>query len=303
MKAGNEKMGFIKEFEYLLKDNSGKDIEWFLKTTGVASFAISIATILILFTQNTTNFYITMVALAAFFTPFPLHYMLHHYLSELKKRKREQLIPDILLQASAFPKGTSFGKIIDYFSNARFGLLGKEFEKAQLEIGKGASVQQALDNISKRCRSDIVGRAMRLLKQGYVSGADMSTTFRETADDLLETNAILRERNAALVIEKYTLLFAGGFIVPAILGLLVGMVGSMDFAALELLEFGASAAEKGALLESTILANQIYIVEYSLLAAFFVALLEGNPKKVLVYAAFLLPISLISFNAAQFFLL
>ena len=80
------------------------------------------------------------------------------------------------------------------------------------------------------------------------------------------------------------------------------MVSSMDFAAFELLEFGATAVERAALLGSTVLANQIYIMEYSLLAAFFVAGLEGKPKKALLYACLLLPLSLASFSAAKAFL-
>ena len=289
----------MEEFERLLQSNCGKGIEWFFKSSAVAGFMASLAGIGVLFLAGSDNLYITVVAVGCFTAPFLTHYFLQHYIFESRKRKKEQLVPDLLLQASAFPRGTAFEKIIDYFSNERFGLLGSEFNKARLEIVKGAAVQQALDNIALRCKSGIVERAMLLLKQGYESGADMAETLREAADDLLETNSILRERNAALVIEKYTLLLAGGIIVPIVLGLLVSMVSGMDFSAFEMLGFGRSAAEKGQLLSSTIAANQIYIVEYALLAAFFVASLEGNTKKALLYAAFLLPCSLLCFNAAK----
>lgn len=290
---------FKTEFEKTLGRNCGKDIKWFVKVSVLAGFVLSLAGIAISFSANLSNFYITLIAFAAFTSPFPLHFLLQQYLSELNRAKLEALVPDLLLQASAFPSGTGFGKIIAYFSDEKFGLLGGEFEKAKQEIEKGSTVPTALDNIGKRCKSKVVDRAVLLLKQGYNSGADMSNIFREAASDLIETNAILRERNAALVVEKYTLLLAGGLIVPLVLGLLVGMVSSMDFSAFELLDFGASVEEKTALLQSTILANQIYIVEYSLIAAFFVASQEGKPKKALLYACFLLPVSVICFNAAK----
>ncbi len=286
-------------FEETLGRNCGKGIEWFVGVSVLSGFVLSLSGIAISFTAGMNNFYITVIAFVAFIAPLPLHFLLQQYLSELNRAKIDALVPDLLLQASAFPRGTSFEKIIQYFSNERFGLLGGEFERAGQEIEKGSTVPNALDNIRERCGSKVVDRAVLLLKQGYNSGADMSKIFREAASDLIETSAILRERNAALVIEKYTLLLAGGLIVPLILGLLVGMVSSMDFSAFELLDFGASVEEKTALLQSTVLANQIYIVEYSLIAAFFVANQEGKPKKALLYACFLLPVSVICFNAAK----
>lgn len=172
------------------------------------------------------------------------------------------LVPDLLLQASAFPKGISINKIFAFFSKADFGLLGKEFEIALLEMEKGVSVEEALENIKKRCRSRIINRAIDLMIRGYESGADLSSVFRASAEDFFETNSILRERNSALVIEKYTLLFAGGLIVPAILGLLFGMVSGIDFSGLQSLEINAGSADgSNGLLEATALASQIYIEE------------------------------------------
>ncbi len=292
----------LTRFEKILESNFGKNLAWFVNSSALAGFALSLTAIAATYYTNSPFFYITLSAAIAFIGAFPLHFMLQHFLWEQNKRKRDSLVPDLLLQASAFPRGISFNKIINYFSENRFGLLGLEFEKAEAEIEKGSSVQKALENIALRCESPAVSRAMRLLKQGFESGADMSETLRESAEDLLETNSILRERNAALVVEKYTLLIAGGLIVPVILGLLVAMVSSMDFSAFELLEFGLSGEERANLLSSTILANQIYIIEYALLASVFVAQLEGNTKKALVYASILLPLSLLSFNAAKFLL-
>ena len=292
---------FINEFKFLLEQN-GKGKEWFFTVSSIAGFAFSLASIAASHLMNLSFYYSAAIAAGFFASPFLLHYLLQKYLFELRKRKKEELVADMLLQASAFPRGTAFEKIIQYFSEERFGLLGKEFEKALEEMEKGATIQQALGNIAKRCRSSVISRATELLKQLYESGADMAATLREAAENILETNAILRERNSTLIIDKYTLLLAGGIVVPAVLGLLVNMVYSMDFSALEMLEFGRSVAEKRALLQATITANQIYIVEYALLASFFVANIEGNSKKALLYAMFLLPLSLLSFNAAKFLL-
>lgn len=189
-------------------------------------------------------------------------------------------------------------KAIEFISESGYGALSDEFGKAVLEMRKGASFRESMENMKKRNRSEVLDRALGLLAQGYDSGADMGSTFREAASDLLESNAILRERNSTLVIEKYTLLLAGGLIVPLVLGLISGLVAGFDFSALGELGIGAGEAERAGLLEAAMFANVAYIAEYSLLASLFVANQEGNLKKSLVYAALLVPIGQIAYVLA-----
>jgi len=227
--------------------------------------------------------------------------LIQFYFDEKNKREKEKLIPDVLLQASVFPQGTSMIKIIDYLGKANYGLLSKEFEMALNEIEKGSSIEEALNNLSKRNNSSIISRAMNLLIQGHESGADMGKVFKETAEDILETQSILRERNSNTIIQKFTLLLAGGIIVPLVLGLLVKLVSGMNFSGIEEIGFGASLADRSLLLSTALLANQLYIAEFAILASIFVALQEGNPKKSILYALLLLPLSLIVYNFAKIF--
>ncbi len=285
--------------EKLRQNNYGRGIKIFLEESIVLGAAFALFAMAFLLLKQTPALYIIGVCLACLFSPLLLQYFFHVFLFEQNKRKKETLVPDVLLQASVFPRNTAMHRIIQYIAKANYGLLSKEFEHAFFEIKKGAPIEQALENIKKRCDSRIVSRAVNLLILGYKSGADMSTTFKDAAEDILETQGILRERAATMTIEKYTLLFAGGLIVPAILGLLVGLVQGMDFSAITELGIGLTAAEKKSVLAAAMLANQVYIFEYALLASVFIAQQEGNKKKALLYALFLLPISFAAYTIAK----
>ena len=260
---------------------------------------LSMAACISLFLLGTDFLYITIIALLALFAPFLLLYLLNSYLKERLLLQKERLVPDLLLQASVFPPGTPVEKIIAYMGKQNFAALSKEFERAKEEIKKGSTVAAALQGIKQRNNSRVIDRAIDLLIQGYNSGADMSKIFRETASDLLETNAILRERNATLIVEKYTLLFAGGLIVPAVLGLLASMVVGMDFTAMEHLDFGIAAEERENILNMSMAANQIYIAEYAIIASLYIANQENEIRKSLLYGVLLLPLSFFVYNAAR----
>lgn len=278
---------------------NGNSAQKFLSRSLLAGFLGSMALTVLLFSAKTPFIYITAGALGFFLFAFLFNFLLQDYFFERNKKAREQMVADMLLQASAFPKGTPFDKIIGYIAGDDFGLLGAEFKKAQEEIGRGASFTQAMQSLRERNSSAVIDRAVLLLQQGYESGADMSGIFREAASDILETNAILQERNASLLIEKYTLLFAGGLIVPVVLGMLAGMVSGFDFSSFGLIDFAGSAEQRGALLQSVLLANKIYIAEYALIASFFVASQEAHGKKAVIYASFLLPCSLLAYFIAS----
>lgn len=292
--------GKSESFENVLKKNQFKGgLKTFFRKTmflAVVSFIFSLFALILL---NADDLYITIVPAVLAAVSVFAGYFWQEYKFERRKRKIETLVPDMLLQASIFPKGTSAERIISYIANSEYGELSREFMNAKQKIYKGETVENALKEIKESNKSRVLARAINLFLEGYASGADMGQTLQEAADDLLETNSIIRERSANLIIEKYTLLFAGGLIVPVILGLLVGMITKLDFSAIAEFGIGMASGEREAVLGAALLGNTIYIAEYAIIASFFVANQEGNIKKAVLYAAALLPLSIFVYWFAQ----
>jgi len=244
-------------------------------------------------------FYITCLFLGGFFLPLASLVVREVLVFESRKHQKEDVVADLLLSASVFARGTPTPVLLRYCACSDFGLLSLEFERSLIEMERGASVKEALENISLRCQSRVVSRAINLIRLGYDTGSDLSETFRHTAEDLLETQSILRERNASMLVEKYTILFAGGFLVPVVLGLLTGMVSTLDFSGFGALEIGLDSATRSELRSFALLGTQIYLLEYGLLASFFVAAQEGNWKRGFAYAAILVPVGIAAFVLAR----
>jgi len=248
---------------------------------------------------NTNIDHLLLIAVVGFVTPFFVNYLFQDIVFEKRKREKEDALSDLLLEASVFCDEASMEKTIKRISNQETGLLSKDFNRAYNEIKNGASIEEALLRIKELNKSKAYNRVIDLLLQGYKSGARISETLKETAEDLLESKAIIKERQAVMLVTKYTLILAAGIIVPAILGLIIGLVSGFNFSSIGELSLGLTIEERKNLFESAISGTTIYIFEYALLSSFFLSLQEGNKKNFWVYSLVLVPISTTIFLIAK----
>lgn len=225
--------------------------------------------------------------------PLAAVYAVPLYFWESKQKAIEEELPQALYRAASNP----FIPLEELVEDLAEGSspLAKEFSRAARQVKNHVPVDQALENMAKASDSQLLKRALGLLLQGYRTGADMSDALRETAEEISGVAEVLREQAAATTIEKYTLLLAGGVIVPLVLGALISMVSSLDFTGLS--ELGFSSTE--GVFENALLGTQLYIVEYAVLASLFVALQENSREKAFVYAAVLVPLSIALFMLAK----
>jgi len=224
--------------------------------------------------------------------------IVRRYLEEKRNRQIEGHLVEAMYHSSSISSYTSFENILNSIAEADYGILSDEFRKAYNEIKNGESVDRALEKMGRRNGSAILKRAVSILVSGYRTGIDLSVALREVAEDAEKTMEIQRENIAAVTVEKFTILFAGGIIVPLILGTMLSLVSGLDLS--HLYEFGLGNSQNKDILSNANLGNQIYVALYSIMASVFVAYQENRIENSLIYVLFLLPASILLFNLAQY---
>lgn len=208
-----------------------------------------------------------------------------------EKRELEEKLPDALFQASSLTSITSFEEVIEKLSHGN-NALSRKFREMHRQIKHGIPTKEVLEETETD--SDTFKRTLNLLSHGYRTGK-IENALRETAEDINQTQSIIRERKTNTLIEKYTLLIAGGCLVPLILGTLVSMVSEIGVIELS----GMTTSTRQAIITNASNGSLIYIAEYALLASIFAGIQESRKEKAVIYALVLVPSSLIIYHIAK----
>lgn len=233
-------------------------------------------------------------------TPALLVHFMQDYLHSTYVRQLDAQLPSALLYAASLPHRTGVEKVLEDLGRPEHGALGEQFRRAYEQVQAGASVPHALRALAQRVPdSPLVERSVNLLIEGYQSGADLSSALRDIADDAMALQALAEQTKSALAMHKYTLLLAGGLLVPFILGLLLSLTQTLQADALGV-ETGLGPSQNSKEISAAVEAVVPgYLVLFTILAALFVALQEGQTKRAVLYVSGLLPLSLLVFHAAQ----
>lgn len=252
---------------------------------------IGLSSSMIVVTTLLMNQWLILVLLV----PLLLWMLIPHYLKMREVREIEGELPEALFYISILSTITCFEELISKLGE-RKTKLGRFFKKMDRQVRKGFSVNEVLRDAERETTSKLLARTLRLLLQGYQHGGNFHDLLRQTAKDISDVQELLKEQAAITTVEKYTLLIGGGCVVPLILGALLSTVSQIQFVDLGL---GMSQLTRSAVIANISLGNQIYIIEYALLASIFAGLQEGKLEKSIIYALILTPTSLALFFIAK----
>ncbi len=237
------------------------------------------------------------VAAVLLVIPVAAYYLLE-YIERKRIREIENSIPDALFHAASLQNIARQEKIIEAIADAGYGALSEEFMAANNQVKSGMGVGSALSDMGERTGSKLLERINFLMLHGYKSGGEIRRALRETAENAFSFLSLERERASSLAMQKYTIVFGGAMLVPLILGSVLAMATSLDIG-----DSGLFGGEKklgiSEIKGSLVLANQIYIGIYCLLASFMVGYMDGDRSRFLPYFVFMLLVSVALFSFAS----
>ncbi|MCX8206108.1 MAG: type II secretion system F family protein [Candidatus Micrarchaeota archaeon] len=227
----------------------------------------------------------SLLSLAVALLPL-VFYGIFLYLDDIRVSQAEERMPDALLYAASLHH-LGLEKVIGKVASADYGVLSAEFGRAHRQVQAGLSVRQALLSLSERNPSPIIERGISLLIKIQEVGAPLERALKSTAEDIQDLFMLFRERSAVLSMQKYNMMVAA-LLVPAIFGVVLSLVASLDLTYIESL---LSSPSSRALLPAIQSAVPLYLIEFSLLSSIFIADYSGSWKRFAVYLVFLLPLT------------
>lgn len=208
----------------------------------------------------------TLLLSAAWFYP--------QYKRDRHREAVEAGLPDALLSASA---SSSAGRLESLFSSmqkASSQELSAELSLSLKQLHANIKPARVLEDFWRRNGSLVLRRVSVFLSHLLDSGADAQSYVSMMAEDLFRLFELRRERQNALAMQKYTLIF-GALILPLVLGNSLSLIS------------GISGTVGGGepILQAAHTVIPAYLVIYAFLAAAFIAGAESRNSSAPVYFA------------------
>lgn len=234
---------------------------------------------------------------------FVLESLLKKYLQNQKRKTLEYALIDEVLLLSSQPKANDLKQILTKLANSKHQIIKTEFTQLLKKTENGHSIRELFFVLSKKYNSEILDRFLELLQNTITTGTVSITDYRSFASNFIKSKQLIEERKSALLMQKYTIIFAGGLIVPGILGIVIKLVkkltSTLDFSILQ--SFQAQASNP--LLFSVCYACSIvYLIEYVIISSIYLGMLESDIKKAIIYMVFMLPIATAIFFLGPLFI-
>ncbi|MCX6742308.1 MAG: type II secretion system F family protein [Candidatus Pacearchaeota archaeon] len=165
-----------------------------------------------------------MFAILALIVCFGLTLFVSYILLMLEADKRakeaENALPDALqLMATNLRAGLTTDKAFLVSARDEFGVLNTEFKKVAKEIATGKDLVDALTEMAKRIKSDIVARTTDLITFGITSGGELAPLLEESAISLRQQLLTRKQIHASVMMYTIFIFIAVGFISPLLFGL------------------------------------------------------------------------------------
>lgn len=117
--------------------------------------------------------------------------------AERRKNEMESVLPDALLLISANLKsGLSIEKAFLLSARDEFGPLAEELRQTAMEMFGGEPVEESLENMRGRVKSELFKETLKLLVDGLQSGGNTAELLESSAEDIRNSLELREEINS-----------------------------------------------------------------------------------------------------------
>ena len=217
-----------------------------------------------------------------------LNYLLY------KKQKRmdsiEEDLPDYLLQISSLLNaGMALETSFDEVSKNTDGYLNDEIKRALIEIKMGKTFNDAFIDITARCNSYNLNKAVQIIINTKESGGNLSEILEVMSVDIKQTQLLKKNKKTSVMMSVMFLLISAVIATP------------FSFATIDIYSrFLESIGKANALMDVIPIASLGYILIHSVLVSLLIAIvMESNYKKSIKWIIMILPSSMAVFYFSQ----
>ncbi|MFQ6021052.1 MAG: type II secretion system F family protein [Candidatus Aenigmatarchaeota archaeon] len=130
-------------------------------------------------------------------------------IADSRGREVEKLLPDVLQLISANVRaGMTVDKAIWLSARPEFGILEEEVRKVGAKTMGGKPINLALKEMSKKIKSKILDRTVKLIIEGIESGGELAKLLDETSSNIRTTQSLRKEIRSSVMMYSIFILFA-----------------------------------------------------------------------------------------------
>ncbi|MDI6798684.1 MAG: type II secretion system F family protein [Candidatus Aenigmarchaeota archaeon] len=176
-----------------------------------------------------TSFYLFLFILVVVFIFSQLFlYFILLFIADTRARIAEDNLVDALLLISAnIRSGLTIDRVFLLSARPEFGPLGKEISNAANESLTGKPIEEAMMNIPKKLKSELIEKTFKLIAEGIRSGGELAGLLERTALDIKELRNLKKEVEASVLMYGIFILFACVFGVPLLYGVSTYLLETM----------------------------------------------------------------------------
>jgi Flp pilus assembly protein TadB len=138
-----------------------------------------------------------LMALGLITAPPLVPYVIISIAAERRKNEMENVLPDALLLISANMKsGLNIEKAFLLSARDEFGPLAEELRRTAMEMFGGKPVQEALDGLEDRVKSELFQETIKLLIDGLEAGGNTAELLESSAEDIRNSMELREEINS-----------------------------------------------------------------------------------------------------------